>query len=211
MTDLVDPAATITPIQDAGLNALFAYWRGLCRGAVPPRRSQIDPRRIEAVLPDAFIVERIAPGLARFRVAGAHLAGLMGMDVRGMPLSCLIRPPAREGFAAALARLFEEPATLDLRLVSPGGPGCAELTGRMLLLPLQSDLGDVSRALGCLVSGPGRPGRAPRRFDLSRLVATPLGTGLAAAPEHAPPARPALAGERPWLRLAASDGARLPG
>lgn len=209
MTDLVDCAAAPAPPDDAGLRALVAYWRGLCRGPELPRRAEIDPRRIAAVLADAFVVERIAPGLARFRVAGTHLADLMGMDVRGMPLSCLIRPEGRERFAAALARLFEEPATLDLRLTAPAGPGGGALSGRMVLLPLQSDLGDVSRALGCLVSR-GRPGRAPRRFDLSRIVATPCAAAAATADPPDRSVRSSLRGERPWLRLAASDGVRLP-
>jgi len=36
-------------------------------------RSQIDPRGLEQVLPSAFILERIAPGVARFRIAEHHL------------------------------------------------------------------------------------------------------------------------------------------
>jgi len=203
MTDLSDPVAPHNAPAEAGLDALVAYWQGLCRGAMPPRRTEIDPRRIGAVLPDTFVLERVAPGLARFRVAGARVSALMGMDVRGMPISCLIEPAARESFACALARLFEEPMTLRLRLGARGGPGRPALTGRMVLLPLCSDLGDVSRVLGCVVTA-GAIGHAPRRFALEALSA-PTALTMPA------PARPALRGERPWLRLVVSDGIRLSG
>ena len=39
----------------------------------------------------------------------------------------------------------------------------------MLLLPLKSDLGDVSRVLGCLVVQ-GEVGQTPRRFDLAQAT-----------------------------------------
>jgi len=207
MTDMVHHLGAAGPIDDTGLHALHAYWGDLCRGPYLPRRTDIDPRRIEAVLPNAFVLERIAPGLARFRVAGAHLADLMGMDVRGMPVSCLIRPAGRERFANALTRLFEGPATLDLWLTASVGPLRGAQGGRMMLLPLLGDAGAVDRALGCLVTT-GATGRAPHRFDLSCIHRTPLATQGAEAP--APPARPPLRGERPWLRLAASDGVCLP-
>ncbi|KZY35464.1 hypothetical protein A3731_17420 [Roseovarius sp. HI0049] len=185
--------------------ALVDYWEGLRRGAVVPRRAEIDPRRIEGLLSDTFIIERIAPGLARFRVAGAHLADLMGMDVRGMPVSSFIHPDRREGFAGALTRLFEEPATVRLDLLSRGGFRQPGLTGRMVLLPLRSDLGDVSRAMGCLVVE-GDAGRAPRRFEVTRLRVAPVngGTVEVRRPEDAPRARPKRR-ERPFLRLVTSD------
>ena len=55
-----------------------------------PRRAEIDPRGIENALEYAFILERIAPGMARIRLAGIHLSDLMGMEVRGMPLTSFI-------------------------------------------------------------------------------------------------------------------------
>lgn len=207
MTDRLHQLGTTGPIDDAGLRTLHAYWRNLCRGQHLPRRADIDPRRIEAVLPNAFVLERIAPGLARFRVAGTHLADLMGMDVRGMPVSCLIRPSGRERFANALTWLFEGPATLDLWLTAPVGPLRGTQSGRMMLLPLLGDRGDVDRALGCLIST-GATGHRPHRFDLSGVHHIPLGAQGSEAPAR--PVRPPLRGERPWLRLAASDGVRLP-
>ena len=38
----------------------------------------------------------MAPSVARFRLAGAHLSELMGMEVRGMPMTALFLPDARD-------------------------------------------------------------------------------------------------------------------
>lgn len=194
--------------RDTG--ALFEYWSGLRRGGTVPKRAEIDPRRIEGLLSDTFILERIAPGLARFRVAGANLAELMGMDVRGMPVSSFITPDGRDSLAGALARLFEEPATVQLDLLSKTGFGTAALTGRMLLLPLQSDLGDVSRAIGCFVVE-GVPVSTPCRFDIARMRMAPLDGGPVEVRRPVPASRPASAPAergrrgRPYLRLVTSD------
>lgn len=161
--------------QAAHLLALRAYWESLRRGQDLPRRAEIDPRRIEALLPNAFIAERIAPGITRLRVAGNHLADLMGMEVRGMPLSSFIAPEARDDFALRMVELFETPAALRLALRSPGSLGRPEMTATLILLPLLSDLGDVSRALGCLVTN-GQIGRASRRFGIVATRMEPLGS-----------------------------------
>ena len=94
-----------------------------------------------------------------------HLNDVLGMEVRGMPLTALILPESRDDMTAALASVFDEPATVQLCLTSDKGLGRSAMEARMLLLPLRSDLGDVSRVLGCFVAE-GKIGRAPRRFNI---------------------------------------------
>lgn len=179
--------------DERAIRQLQAYWQSLRSGTNLPRRADIDPRRIERLLPYTFIAERIAPGLARLRLAGTHLNDLMGMDVRGMPLSTFITPGSRDAMVDAVTSLFDQPAQLEFELRSPSGYGRPELSGRLLILPLISDLGDTSRAIGCLVSG-GTPGRAPRRFDISRASVTPIVEGVTAgSPLDAPPTQPGAA------------------
>jgi len=156
----------LSPIRQAE-----AYWSALRVGANVPRRSQIDPRGLENILEFAFIIERIAPGVARFRLAGHHLSELTGMEVRGMPLTCFFTPPARTQIAAVLEHMFDAPAVAELTLQDEAGHGTHE--ARMILLPLEDDCGEVIRALGVLVSD-GKIGRAPIRFDLSATYLRPL-------------------------------------
>lgn len=160
-------------MQHPALSQIEGYWDGLRRGRPVPLRAEVDPRGIDQALEYAFILERIAPGIARFRLAGQHLNTLMGMEVRGMPMTALFSPDARRRVTEALEHLFEEPARIRIQLVSPGTAGRPELTGTLVLLPLKSDLGDISRALGCLVSE-GSTGRTPRRFDVERVDITSL-------------------------------------
>lgn len=170
------------------LSQVEAYWDALRGNRLVPARSDVDPRGIDTALENAFILERVAAGIARLRVAGTHLTSLMGMEVRGMPLTTFFSASDRRRVSDALEEMFQTPATLSLRMVAPAGPGRPALEARMIILPLKSDLGDISRALGCLVTK-GEMGSAPRRFELTSLQASPLlaGDGPVTLPAPLPP------------------------
>lgn len=172
---------------EAHLRAFRAHWEACRLGADVPKRADIDPRAIEPLISSAFIAERIAPGVVRLRVAGMDLNDLMGMEVRGMPLTTFIAPSDRDAFALRLVDLFDGPAILRMNLTSRRGLGRPALGATLMMLPLRSDLGDISRALGCLVTD-GPTGRTPRRFDIVRAETVPLsGDGMerSAAPLRA--------------------------
>jgi len=143
-----------------------AYWSALRTGPEVPKRSQIDPRGLENILEFAFIVERIAPGVARFRLAGRHLRDLAGMEVRGMPLTCFFTPAGRTRISAVLEHMFDAPSVAELTLTSDAKSG-ANLEARMILLPLRSEMGAVNRALGVLIAD-GPMAATPNRFDIDR-------------------------------------------
>lgn len=185
-----------------------AYWEALRGIDQLPKRSQIDPRGIGQALEHTFILERIAPGLARLRIAGSHLNDLMGMEVRGMPLTALFAEPSRRGLSEVLEEVFQMPAAASLRLSSDADPNRPALSGRLILLPLMSDLGDVSRLLGCIVIQ-GRIGRAPRHFNIAsktlRSLASPmhgaeLGPGEPASGSHMTPIAGFAEPGRPFQR-----------
>ncbi len=170
------------------LSQVEAYWDALRGNRLVPARSDVDPRGIDGALENAFVLERVAAGIARLRVAGTHLTSLMGMEVRGMPLTTFFAPTDRRRVSDALEEMFQAPATLNLRMIAPGAPSRPGLEARMILLPLKSDLGDISRALGCLVTK-GELGSAPRRFDLTALDSQRLiaGDGSVSLPSPLPP------------------------
>ncbi len=197
-------------VNDPGLGTLRAYWEALRGDALIPRRAQVDPRGIEQALGISFLAERVAPEVARFRVAGMRINSLMGMEVRGMPLSALFQPEARTSLGRALRRVFDGPAIVELSL--RGAPGLTQprLDGRMVILPLRADDGSVSRALGGLALS-GRIGTTPRRLEITGLQITPLGAaeaqavpGLAEAPAPFTPQTHTPDG-RPRLRLIRND------
>jgi hypothetical protein len=197
-----------------------AYWHGLRDAGSIPRRSDVDPRGIQDALENAFIIERIAPGIARFRLAGMHLTDLLGMDVRGMPFSAFFAPALRNEMTPQIEAIFSDPAIVSFDLEAEGGYGKPSLKGKMVLMPLTNDSGDVTRALGVLVTD-GKLGRTPRRFGKLECHMRPINNaGLRVeidppnpeppvsrgAPFIEPTARPvSLSSGRPALRLVKSD------
>ncbi|MEP1768256.1 MAG: PAS domain-containing protein [Sulfitobacter sp.] len=150
----------------ASLSLVEAYWDALRAGREMPKRAEIDPRGIENALEHAFILERVASGVARMRIAGTHLHDIMGMEARGMPITAFFEQECRLKVSGLLEEVFQTPGCAELMMQSHGSLGQPSLEARMILLPLKSDLGDVSRILGCLVCV-GDLGGAPRRFDLT--------------------------------------------
>ena len=159
---------SLSPIRQAE-----AYWSALRDGTAVPRRSQIDPRGLENILEYAFIIERIAPGVARFRLAGHHLNDLTGMELRGMPLTALFTPAARSQTSVVLEHMFDAPCMVEMNLREETKRGNAPTEARMLLLPLENDVGEVTRALGVLVAETGA-GYTPKRFDVMDTALRPV-------------------------------------
>ncbi|OWU84898.1 hypothetical protein ATO6_11335 [Oceanicola sp. 22II-s10i] len=224
--NVIDMSPFLNDSRHPSIREVEAYWQALRAGRLVPRRSEVDPRGIERSLEYAFIAERIAPGLARLRIAGSHLSDLMGMEVRGMPLSAFFTPDARTLCGDVLEQVFDGPATAELILSAERGIGKPAIDARMILLPMKSDLGDVSRALGCF-STQGAIGRSPRRFNITGHSLRDLTVGVGAERRADSPAAPLnppelqhgmaespapftqdrqpLRSERPHLRLIRSD------
>lgn len=150
-----------------------AYWEALRDEQGLPTRAQVDPRGLSGALEHTFLLERVAPGVARFRLAGMHFFDLMGMEVKGMPLSALFNPAARDRLAQDLGQAFSGRAALDMWLEAERGLGLPQLKGRMLLLPLTGAHGEPDLALGCLETH-GDIGRRPRRFGIAQIVQEPI-------------------------------------
>ncbi len=186
-----------------------AYWNALRGARLVPGRLEIDPRGIEGALANAFVVERIAPGVARLRLAGSHVTDLMGMDVRGMPLCALIAPEHRARFAGYLDEVFCAPARLVMDLGAERALGKPRCEGRMVLLPLTDSENRITRALGVLCTR-GAIGRTPRRFTMQAQRLVPL-TGPQPLPRITPPPvrQATTPSHAPYLRLVSTNGNQL--
>lgn len=181
------------------LGTVESYWEGLRDGRLMPTRSDVDPRGIAGVLEFAFVLEKIAPGLGRIRLAGLHLTEIMDMEVRGMPISALFLPDARREVSRVLEDVLDEPAVVRLALRSEGGFRLAPLEAQMILLPMRDGTGRPSRILGALQSR-GEIGRGPRRFTISDIETKPLMSDPLTARAARLPERPApVPGDRPGL------------
>lgn len=178
----------------AVLDQLERYWAGLLPDGGLPARSQIDPRAIRGVLSHVFILERIAPGVARFRIAGTELNRITGTDLRGAPLTTLFAARSRADVAAAVETCLGTPAITEAT-VKPHSGDAADC-GTMLMLPMTCDAGRASRILGALVLPKGTK---PCPLDIGWHLARPVFDGSHAADTVPPPADTATS--RPGLRL----------
>jgi hypothetical protein len=158
-------------MQDAMISSLKAYWERLRAGRIAPYRAEIDPREFETALENMFIVERIAPGNMRIRLAGMKVCEMMGMEVRGMQPSLFVTEADRERFDRLLGVVMSEPAVVEIALEAPGRPGGIKAT--MLLMPLRSDFGEINRVLGC-ASVEGGIVQAPLAFALKEIGISPI-------------------------------------
>ena len=156
-------------LKFAAIREVRAYWDALRDDQDLPRREQINPRGMAGALHQVFMLERVAPGVARFRLAGMEINDLMGMEVRGMPVSALFDPAARARLAEVLEAVLNTSTIAELDLEADRGIGRPALGARLLLLPLKGATGEADLILGCLATD-GQIGRAPRRFVIARAL-----------------------------------------
>lgn len=199
------------------LEEAWRYWSSLRTGRDLPRRDALNPRAMSLTLGHSMILDRTRPGTVRVRVGGRVMNGLMGMEVRGLPIRAIFDIAQRARAIDLVEHVFEGPATLELDLISQTASTTTH--ARMLILPLQDDAGEVSKALSCIALDTYDP-EPPHRFTILRERINPLDrrrnakfatleTG-AFSPQHAPhPMEMAEAGTafnhtdqpRPYLRV----------
>ncbi len=169
-----EPVDIVSPSNRAVVSQITAYWEALRSGRDAPYRSEVDPRGIQSALKNAFILERMAPGLAKIRVSCRQLTELMGMDMRGMPITSMITPDSRESFRRTIEDVFTGPAVGELRLRGDKGFLKPGPEAHMLLLPLKDEAGDVTRILGAFTNE-GCSGPKSHQFRLEGSFLRQLG------------------------------------
>lgn len=158
-------SASAPVVGQSVLAELEQAWWAVVEADSVPRRSAISAMTLGNALPHGFILERVAPGHARLRVAGRNISAMIGTEARGMPMSCLLSAASRRVFSERLERVFADPAIIDMPIVAPRGIGRPRVTGRLLILPLCDESGEVNRAMGALILD-GPVGSKPRRCDI---------------------------------------------
>ncbi|NYS26184.1 PAS domain-containing protein [Rhodobacteraceae bacterium 2376] len=158
------------------VTCVLRNWATLKGDRLAPRRSEIDPRPIASALSQTFIAALVAPRVARMRIAGTGLHDLMGMDVRGMPLTVFFNGHAREEVMRACTHVTQGGHVL-LPVCTEKAVGQPPMDGLLALLPLSSDGSRIDLVLGILETS-GQIGTAPRRFQLRSPLRAPKATAL---------------------------------
>jgi hypothetical protein len=71
-------------MKEATSQHLYAYWNEMRGDRLAPKRFEIEPSQIAAILPDTFILERIDSETARFRLAGTRICEAFAAEFRGV-------------------------------------------------------------------------------------------------------------------------------
>lgn len=159
---------------DPIFNNFFAHWQALRDGSGVPNRAEIDPRVFPDALENIFIAELTSAGEYRIRLAGMALCHMMAMEVRGQPAASLMQDDQREKMQQIFEQVLTRPAIAELKVEA------VDLNDRatpleMMLLPLRSDLGDVSRIIGC-ISASKPPVTGPVKLRIMSQKIVPVST-----------------------------------
>lgn len=166
MSDLTAPPRTGTDDDFPLVAKVCAHWSDLRTRHALPARGALDPGALAEALPHVFLGEFISPHVARIRLCGHAIEDVMGMDLRGMPLTALFGAPARDDIMAALEQVGHG-VRATLALQAEPGFGQPEMTAQLGLMPLTAADGRISHVLGVLERR-GQIGRRPRRFAVAR-------------------------------------------
>jgi hypothetical protein len=172
-------------MNDVMISSLKTYWERLRAGRIAPYRAEIDPREFENALENMLIVERIAPGNLRIRLAGMKVCEMMGMEIRGMQPDMFVVEGDRARFDRLLGVVMSEPAVVEIEM-EVAGPKSLRQRATMLLMPLRSDFGEINRVLGCLSLEAGFF-QAPLTFTLKDIAINPVQAARADAAKAALP------------------------
>ena len=133
-------------MRQDGTIKLFQYWNRLRDGRPAPRRTEVEPADIKALLGDTFILESDLRGEAVFRLAGTRLCAMYGRELKGFAFSSLWRDRDRRMIARLVRNVLTEQSVLVICFEAISRSG-RQVPIELLLLPLAG--GEESRrALG---------------------------------------------------------------
>lgn len=91
-----------------GSIALFQYWNRLRDGRPAPRRTEVEPADIKALLADTFILEMDTRKEAVFRLAGTRLCAIYGRELKGFSFPSLWREKDQRLVARLIHGVFHQ-------------------------------------------------------------------------------------------------------
>lgn len=89
-------------MQQGTSKQLYNYWNSTRVQRLAPQRSEIEPARITALLPEMFILECSEQVDSRVRLAGTRICEFLGRELRGTDLLDLWQPADRDALTNLL-------------------------------------------------------------------------------------------------------------
>jgi hypothetical protein len=138
-------------MQQPTSRQLYAYWDRVRNGRVAPRRFEIEPAKIAALLSETFIAE--AAGLlgCRFRLAGTKICEQFGRELRGADLLGLWEASDRDAFSSLLNNVFADGAVGYGRFHAYTSTN-RQASFEFILMPLIHNGEAINRILGAITA-----------------------------------------------------------
>ena len=128
---------------------LYTYWNEVRRDRLAPRRFEIEPSQIGAILPNTFILERSDSATFRFRLAGTAICEAFGQEFRDTNFLEGWADDDRVSLERQLAVVTQQGgvAVIDIEAFARTGQSAIFET---ILLPLVHTRDTVDRVLGAM-------------------------------------------------------------
>lgn len=151
------------------LQSLFGYWNELRRGRVAPRRLEIEPSRISAILAETFMLERAATNSYPFRLAGTKLCEHLGVELRGTDFLDGWNEDDRHTLEHQLASVCTQGSVSLLTVEMSSGPR-HRLVMEAILLPLLHGGDSIGRVLGAMSATSAPAWLSTEQLSQRRLI-----------------------------------------
>lgn len=133
-----------------GSIALFQYWNRLRDGRPAPKRTEVEPADIKALLADTFILEKDTRGEAVFRLAGTRLCATYDRELKGFSFPSLWREKDQRLVARLMHGVFQQKSVVVITYEGLSRSGRSNQF-ELLALPLDGGV-ENPRCLGVITS-----------------------------------------------------------
>jgi hypothetical protein len=133
-----------------GSIALFQYWNRLRDGRPAPKRTEVEPADIKALLADTFILEKDTRGEAVFRLAGTRLCATYGRELKGFSFPSLWREKDQRLIARLVHGVFSQKSVVVFTYEGLSQNG-RSVYFELLMLPLDGGV-ENPRCLGVITA-----------------------------------------------------------
>ena len=138
-------------MQQPTSRQLYAYWDRVRNGRVAPRRFEVEPAKIAALLPETFIAECAGMLGYRFRLAGTKICEQFGRELRGADLLSLWDTDDRDAVASLLRNVFTDAAVGHFAFRAYSRTN-RQASFELVLLPLIHTGEAINRVLGAITA-----------------------------------------------------------
>jgi hypothetical protein len=141
------PPAFADSLDDPLLRSAYGYWRAKCGGRSMPRRSDIDPAEIPALLPYIMITEMLEAGTRyRYRLAGSAVTEAFGRSLTGQYVDELMKGQYRDFISRLYRSVYLDRRCIfcESRYTGSARPG---ISTKRLFMPLSADNRVVDQVL----------------------------------------------------------------